>query len=67
MELAGDAVTVTLTCNDCGVATQVVFEGLVYVPVTTQARTTDYVCSGCGKLEYLTITLERQPKTSDLN
>ena len=67
MELAGDTVTVTLTCNDCGVATPVVFEGLVYVPVTTEPRTTDYVCSGCGKLEYLTITLERQSKTSDLN
>ena len=42
---------------DCGVATPVVFEGLVYVPATTEPRTTDYVCSG-AELEYLTIMLD---------
>ena len=68
MALAGDPVTVTVTCSTCGATTPVVFEGLVYVPVTTpQARTTDYVRGGCGKVECLTITLEHQSRAADTN
>jgi len=55
-------VTVTVTCNECGSDTPIVFKGLAYVSQLSipQVRNADYVCAGCGKTEHVTITLENK-------